>query len=39
MEIYLHLVRETMDMAQLAAAQLRAIEIIAAHERSDENDD
>jgi len=29
MRIYLHLVHETMDAADLLAAQLRAIEIIA----------
>ncbi len=33
MEIYLRLLDETMNVAQMLTAQLRAIEIIAAHDR------
>jgi hypothetical protein len=33
MEIYLRLVHETMDVAEILTAQLRAIEIIAAHDK------
>jgi hypothetical protein len=32
MEVYLCMVRETMNVAEILAAQLRAIEIIAAHD-------
>lgn len=31
-EVYLHLLHETMNVAQMFTAQLRAIEIIAANE-------
>lgn len=33
MEIYLHLLHDTMNVAEMLTAQLRAIEIVAAHER------
>jgi hypothetical protein len=33
MEIHLRLLDETMNVAQMLTAQLRAIEIIAAHDR------
>jgi hypothetical protein len=33
MEIYLLLLHETMNVAEVLAAQLRAIEIVAAHEQ------
>ncbi len=33
MEIYLTLLHETMNVAEMLTAQLRAIEIVAAHEK------
>ena len=37
MEIYLHLLNDTMNVAEVLTAQLRAIEIVAAHDRVGES--